>query len=743
MKQKNLLRIALLLLLAFTINQNIKAQSAGDIAFVGFNADGGDDFAIVILTDLSINTKIWFTDSEPTGANTIDSGEGKVEWDSGNTIIKAGNIVIFNDFSSSATRTTSRGSLTDASGSFNLAIGGDALFAYTGNATTVTTWLAGIQNKAGNEGANLADTGLIAGSTFINFYTSGSPDAGFFTGSRSSSSNYSDYLLIIGNNANWDSSIGDGDGDTVLPFSQEAFTINTTNWTGASSNVWNLAGNWDNGIPTEDSNVVIPVTSNNPVINSSLNTGNITINSNASLTITGSISNKGLTTINSDATILATGTLSGIVKFNRALASAGQWYYMSSPVIGENYDTTWATANSVATSSINSNNIGVSLYDNTSSDADTDYWRYLQSDNSNSTTFNAGQGYSIILSSPATVSFIGTGIYTTSQTRAITTSASNFNLVGNPFTAYLNLGDFFADNPVTTVLESTDAYFWNGSGYDTKTSGLHGDFEIAPGQGFFVEAAANTNLTFDIADVTHQSTPTFQKSGSRPEINLFVTDGSTNKYANIYYIDGTTTGFDNGYDGKLFGGVAHSFALYTHLVSDSEGKNFQLQSLPNSNHESMVIPVGVNAATGKEITFTADAMNLPENINVYLEDKELNTYTKLNEANASYKVTLTTAANGIGRFYLHTSAKSTLSATDVALENISVYKTTNSTLRVVGLSEGKAKLKLFNLLGKEVVTTTFNTTGIKDITLPKLATGIYIVQLETEKGTLNKKITLE
>jgi hypothetical protein len=221
-------------------------------------------------------------------------------------------------------------------------------------------------------------------------------------------------------------------------------------------------------------------------------------------------------------------------------------------------------------------------------------------------------------------------------------------------------------------------------------------------------------------------------------------NGGASRYLKVYYIDGTTTGFDNGYDGKLFGGVPQPFALYSHLVSDSKGENFQIQSLPNSDLESMVIPVGIIADAGKEITFTAQALNLPSELKVFLEDREANSYTRLDEANANYKVTLDEALNGVGRFFLHTSAnKSTLDIDTVSLDNISIYNTNNSNLRIVGLSQGKASIKLFNILGKQVLNTTFTSNGVQNISLPNLATGIYIVQLETEAGKLNKKITLE
>jgi hypothetical protein len=157
----------------------------------------------------------------------------------------------------------------------------------------------------------------------------------------------------------------------------------------------------------------------------------------------------------------------------------------------------------------------------------------------------------------------------------------------------------------------------------------------------------------------------------------------------------------------------------------------------------MVVPVGIKAAAGKEITFSAEAMNIPDGINVYLEDRTANTVTLLSEANATYKVTLTESLDGIGRFYLHTKASGVLSTTEVALDNISIYSPAKSTLRIAGVSQGKASVKIYSVLGKQVFANTYNTTGVIDMNLPTLTTGLYVVQLETEKGTLNKKITLE
>ena len=178
-------------------------------------------------------------------------------------------------------------------------------------------------------------------------------------------------------------------------------------------------------------------------------------------------------------------------------------------------------------------------------------------------------------------------------------------------------------------------------------------------------------------------------------------------------------------------------------LENNEGKKFQVQSLPIAEMETMIVPVGVKADAGKEITFTADAMNLPGEIKVFLEDRLTNTITRLDEANSSYKVTLNDALNGTGRFFLHTKSSGVLSTDEVVLQNTSIYAINNNTLRVVGLPSGNANVKMYNILGKQVMNTSFSSTGVKEISLPRLATGMYIIQLETAAGKLNKKIVLE
>jgi hypothetical protein len=437
----------------------------------------------------------------------------------------------------------------------------------------------------------------------------------------------------------------------------------------------------------------------------------------------------GNLTINAGVSLKVNGTSSGNVTYNTTLGT-DNWYLVSSPVAGETYDGDYVTANSLA---INGTNNAIATFTTV-----TNTWSYMQT--GGGATFTLGTGYSVRRAAAAgsgTISFSGT-INTSDVAASVGIGADGFNLVGNPFTSYLNSASFLTDN--TDNLASETIWVWNEATANYETKVTIDDFVLAPTQGFFISARSES---LSIAESYQAATgSTFQKT-SKTEVKLMINDGTNNRFAKVYYLDNATTGFDNGYDGETFGGVANTVDIFTHLVANSQGKNYQIQSLPNSDFETMVIPVGIKAAAGKEITFTAEAMNLQEGLKVFLEDKLTNTMTRLDEANATYKVTLTEALNGIGRFYVHTKASGVLSTTDVTLQNVSVYTTDKTILRVVGLSQGKASVKLYNMLGKQVFATSFNSVGVKDMNLPTLAKGIYVVQLETESGKLNKKITLE
>ena len=497
----------------------------------------------------------------------------------------------------------------------------------------------------------------------------------------------------------------------------DEFLDNTT-FTGLGvDDVWNNSSNWNNGVPTSSKNASIPAGMSPEIgTTTAAAVNDLTVDSGATLKI------------NSGGTLIVSGTSTGDVTYNRDLPSE-DWYLVSSPVSGQIYDTDYMNENAIIYN-LSNNNVGIATY-TTSNNG----WDYYQITSSSGGTFVAGTGYSVKRSSTGVISFKGT-INTADVTTP--TLAAGFNLLGNPYTSFVDSKVFL--DAASANIDKTQMWVWNAydGNYDVK---INGDaFVLAPAQGFFVKAIGTGTETFS---KSNQATTggAFQKT-AKTEIKLLLTDGTNERFAKIYLTDTATTGFDSGWEGETFGGIANNVDVFTHLVADNQGKKYQVQSLPISEMESMIIPVGVVAEAGKELTFSLEQTNFPTDVKVYLEDRVANTFNELTESK-TFKVTLSDALNDVGRFYLHAS-KSVLSADDaLALNGVSMYKSNATTLKVVGLPNGASNIKLFNILGKQVLNTSFIANGVKEITLSKLAKGIYIVQLETETSKLNKKIVLK
>ena len=443
--------------------------------------------------------------------------------------------------------------------------------------------------------------------------------------------------------------------------------------------------------------------------------------------------------LNSGASLIAQGTFTGASYLQQNPSPTTNWYLVSSPVEGQDIDT-FVAAEGLASGT--GSNVGLSDYNNA-----TPGWTYYQNGASGTGSFTSGDGRSIKLAAAGDVSFTGT-INTSDVTLAMTSNSNGFNLLGNPYPSYV-AGNENADgtNNILTInsanLTENTLWFWNQS-TDSYNQINHASSakHIAPGQGFFVSATGSVNLSITEAMQSHQGTDSFQRLTTRPEIELTLSNDSAIRHADIYYIEGTTTGWDNGYDSSIFGGVTNEFAIYTHAVANGNGRNLGIQSLPPNNYENMVVPVGINAEAGTSITIDASKNNFPSGINIYLEDKQDNTFTLL-DTDANFSTTLENSLSGIGRFYLHTTS-GVLSAPDFDINtNVSIYTSSNDNLRIIGIQDGTATVQLYNILGREIFKTSFEGNGVNDINLNNIPVGIYIVKLATENGTLNRKIIIQ
>jgi len=706
MKQKNLFKIFLFLILTtFSFNMNGQIISQYIETNVGSHPKGIEIWNNTAGTlDFSVNNLViekGVNGQSPNPDYTLSSGT-----------LAAGAVIVIGSDNLQATTESNGSTFYVKSFSFN---GDDALVVKYGATTTDV-----FGNPGSDPGSHWNNNDVSTKNNNISLKD------GITTGDTDG---WTDPSIRFETTANGSTPTGFG----IAP----AAAASTVTWDGSVSSDWATPANWDtNAIPIATDNVIIPDVTIAPIIGAT--TGAVTND----LTIT---EPDGIN-ITAGGSLIVSGTSTGNVTYNRTLdfvsGNANGWHLISSPVAAQTYNAAYATTNSLANSGTKR---GLAFYNDAL--ASGSKYTYLLSDDSNTSSFNTGVysgsgiGYSAKrASTTGTVAFTGTINTDDVNGVAVSTSGDGFNLLGVPYTSYISSQTFLTDN---SNLEQTQIWVWEqgvtGGNFIAMTAKAD-NFILAPGQGFFVKAASGTAVNFAETNQTANA-DTFLKS-SRTEVKLLINDGESNRFAKVYFLNNVTKGFDSGYEGETFGGIKNSLDLFSQLVEGNQGKKYQVQSLPESDLESMVIPIGVIADAGKEITFTADAVNLSSGLKVFLEDRQTNIFTRLDEANSEYKITLTETLNGVGRFYMHTTA-SVLSTEDIILNSVRIFKTDSSTLKITGLPKGKTSFYLYNILGKEMMTTIFTSNGNKEISLSKLASRIYLAKIQTEKGAISKKIILE
>tara|TARA_B100001057_G_C22791562_1_gene927836 strand:- start:291 stop:1610 length:1320 start_codon:yes stop_codon:yes gene_type:complete len=86
---------------------------------------------------------------------------------------------------------------------------------------------------------------------------------------------------------------------------------------------------------------------------------------------------------------------------------------------------------------------------------------------------------------------------------------------------------------------------------------------------------------------------------------------------------------------------------------------------------------------------------------------------------------------------------STLGFVDLELNDIVIYSLSRDNLRILNLNSGQANLQMFDLMGKLVLNTSFDCQNVNDVKLPNLDLGVYIVNIKSDAGIVNKKLIIQ
>lgn len=417
-------------------------------------------------------------------------------------------------------------------------------------------------------------------------------------------------------------------------------------------------------------------------------------------------------------------------------------------------------------------------------------------------TLLAGQGYTLkgsgAASSNQNFTFIGKP-----NNGEITSfvSANNLNLSGNPYPSALDANEFISQN--LSAINGT-LYFWehfptntthNLAGYQggyatrnlvggtapvspTGVSGLGSSTKtprrfIPVGQGFFVkgnetggsfvfnnsqrifikENNANSNLLFRLANQN--------QIANEEEAPLETENNQEDRYTGDEFMK-VRIGFNsyNNYHRQLLLGFMDD------LATDEIDLGYDAVHIDNQQNDMYFLhngvkliiqgasyfdvhktyPLGVKTFAAGTVQFTLDGTeNVAEETDIFIHDKTTGLYHSIKNEHFSIELPQGEIHN---RFEL-TFSNATLSAGDYNLENgIAVAFTNAQNLLTIinNLTDVTVEtVSIFTILGQTLATWNVENEPQTNISLPvsQASTGTYIVRVQTNAGTISKKIIIK
>jgi hypothetical protein len=368
-------------------------------------------------------------------------------------------------------------------------------------------------------------------------------------------------------------------------------------------------------------------------------------------------------------------------------------------------------------------------------------------------------------------------------------NTGNDYLVGNPYPSALDANQFITDNDPTIGdgLGGIDGtlYFWQhfggGSHILAEYIGGYATYSLAGGapapimgpppgiikepgryisvaQGFFVIAEADGNIQFNNGQrVFHEEDPTSsmfikpvntkanekstsqQMADGRTKLRLGFNSVNTMHRQLLVTIDSLTTlGYDWGYDAP---NIDNQIDDMFWLIDDEK---YVIQAIHEMN-EHIALPFGLHLRNDGLNNITIDKLeNTPEDLVVYVHDKELNSYHNLSQDD--YEIFLL-AGDYLNRFEITFSTNQALDIEDVKEKaKIEVFYSNEKKHIIIQnpVNTLVKSIELYNVLGqsifkREILSTKNNI----EYGVTPIRSGVYILNIDTANGILSKKVLIE
>jgi len=368
-------------------------------------------------------------------------------------------------------------------------------------------------------------------------------------------------------------------------------------------------------------------------------------------------------------------------------------------------------------------------------------------------------------------------------------SAGNDYLVGNPYPSAIDANQFILDNGATingAGATTGTLYFWEHwggnshnlgdyqGGYATYSLaggtpavamgtndpdvGTGGTPTITPGrfipvaQGFFVTAEAIGTIQFNngqrIFQAEGSANSVFAKSGNRknsktgysderPKIRLgFNSVNTLHRQLLITIDENTTSDYDWGYD------APHNDRQIDDMYWMLDNDKYTIQGI-NEINEQTILPIGLHTRNDGLNNISIDKLeNIPNNLEIYVYDKELEAYHNLKESN--YEVFLN-SGEYLNRFEITFSNAQSLSVDDITNKNLYVYFS-NEKESVIIHNPNSINIKsveIYNILGQSVFNNLVTTKeNYIEILSENIKSGAYIIKVNTDNLIFSKKVLI-
>jgi len=540
--------------------------------------------------------------------------------------------------------------------------------------------------------------------------------------------------------------------------------------------------NWTNGFPGIGSNVKISTDYNtNAAGNGSIDgctceidTGKkLTVTSNKYLNITKDIIVNGdlivehqgsVVQIDDNALVTNNGTIEA-KKTTSTFDDPTDFTILSSPMTSEKRDGVY-TSSAVTMNHITANFIphpGVQALDpavNNFADDNGNNWEFY----TNNESIIPGVGYLVggttgggNINSIYTQGTLNNGIITFPIVYNGTQNGSP-NILGNPYASALDGVKFINDNPIVDAI-----YYWehltapisNYPGYRSENWNM-GDISflnstggvvavnggttpsnfIPSGQGFGIKANAAGTVTFNNSmRVTENNTGYRNQETPIERMYLKITNETYALKSTmlIGFSELATNDYDPNYDAIR---LATPISIYS-LLNDKE-LTIQGRSVFTTEH---IIPLGFRTQIEEYQEYTISLSDFEgdflDNVDVFIKDIELNTFTNLSQTNYNF---YSNESHQNDRFILYFESNEILIGDENLLDKIIIYP--NPTKEILNISSPNASIKniiITDFRGRTIINNEIITEEDVQIDVSSLNSAMYFIKIITNQGSVTKK----